>query len=203
MHKTYSYIAAGIFLVLLFGCSPVIHSFSVVPLTITANDSVKVNWSVSGHPTLIMHDNDNSGNLVSENSHTRYREFTLVVQKHGKEISRMIQVNVLSTNDSSVIIFGTTLSGDTLVAKGINNEQKWGDGFEIVSVASGCNRKLLVTHGNKTFPVDAAGNPLLQFEGDPVKGFWEFSCLLTSAEKLDITTAPSTLQIKVTIRSKN
>src|SRR5882757_10953803 len=43
-------------------CGPAIHSFQVDQQTITAADSIKVNWDVSGKPTLVIHENEAAGN---------------------------------------------------------------------------------------------------------------------------------------------
>src|ERR1700690_519935 len=137
--------------VLFYSCKPSIRSFTVKPLTITSLDSVEATWDVSGAPTLLIHENtmvpDSARGIVI----AKYLELTLVVRKGGKEAKRMIQVTMLPSESSNEIVFSNVLSanGDTLIAKGEKNKLRWGDEFQIVSVASNSKRLLYVRHSGK------------------------------------------------------
>jgi hypothetical protein len=195
------------FLLLIFlcySCSPRIRSFSVTPLIITSKDSVQVNWSVNGKSTLLFHENilPKNSNPLAGDSTLKYFEFTLVAQKHGKERKQMIQVTVLPDRSTNDIIFKTYLKGDTLVASGEKNIQKWGNLFEIITVASGSERALLVFHNGKTVKLNNSTTPSTELAGTPLEGYWEFRSLLTDMEKKDLTKAPETLRIICTIQYK-
>jgi hypothetical protein len=181
---------------IVLSCTPRIYSFTALPATITKDDSVKINWKVRGKPSLLFHEKNNV-----DNEGTKFLEYTLVVRKKGIDSSRMIQVIVLPGVSSDMIVFATTRNRDTLIADGIKNEQRWPDQFHIVSVASASNRDLEVTHSGKTAKLDAVGTPTGIFEGTTVKGTWELRSLLSETEKKDIRTAPSTLRIKIIIKS--
>lgn len=188
-----------------YSCSPVIRSFTVQPLTITSEDSVKVNWDVRGKPTLLVHENivpPDPANLGPSDAGKKFLELTLVVQKRSKEQRRIVQVAVLPKLSTDEIVFRTDLRGDTLVAAGDKNSERWGDKFEIASVSSGSGRQLFVWHANKTVVLDKNGAPSNALMGTPVAGRWEIRSLLTDAEKKDMSTAPETLRLNATIQSK-
>jgi len=180
-----------------YSCGAQIHSFTVEPLTKTAADSLIIKWDVSGDATLLYREKPVPGDSAS-----KYLEFTLVVQKGGKEVNRFIQVKVLPDESTDEIVFPTNLSGDTLVAAGEKNILRWGNMFQILSVASASGRKLTVKHSDKTVELDKDGSPSSGLEGTPVEGYWEFRSLLTDTEKNDLSNAPEKLKIKTTIQYK-
>lgn len=186
------------FSILFYSClpKPVINSFTVTPLTITVEDTVKVNWDVKGKPTLLVHQK------VAADSGVKYLELTLVVEKGAKEVNRPVQVTVVPTNSTTQIIFSTDLKGDTLIAADDKNPDKWGNRLEILSVSSASARQLIVWHANKTAVLDKAGTLSTAFEGTPVEGRWVFKSQLTADEKKGTVTPPATLEINATIRYK-
>src|SRR4051794_21541364 len=96
---------AGCFL----SCGPQIHSFTVSPLTIVKDDSVKIKWAARGEPTLLV----NIDSAEDEQPETRI--FTLVVQKSGKEKRRVTEVTVLPRESEDDIVFSTTRNGEMIV----------------------------------------------------------------------------------------
>lgn len=178
-------------------CGPAIRSFSVVPLTITAADSVKVNWSARGKATLITH----TDTAINDPDDRRYelREFTLVVQKNGKDKKQVAQVNVLPAESADDIIFSTIRNGDTLIASGEKNVLRWGTYFKIKTAASASARELIVVHGEKTATLAKDGTPSVLFAGISNSGNWEIKSLLTEAEKTDSSTIPARLRIHTII----
>jgi len=162
----------------------------------TADDTLKVNWDVKGNPTLLVHETelpDSAGKVL---------EMKLVVEKGGKEVNRVVQVEVVPKNSTTSITFGTELRGDTLIAEDDKNPGVWGDRFEILSVSNASNRPLTVTHAGRTASLDETGTPSNAFAGTPVEGRWSFKSLLTAAEKANHALLPERLQINTTITYK-
>ena len=162
----------------------------------TTDDTLIVNWDIKGNPTLLVHETElpESGGKILE--------MKLVVEKGGKEVNKVVQVEVLPNNSTTSITFSTQLRGDTLVAEDDKNPGVWGDRFEILSVSNASNRPLTVTHANRTASLDKAGTPSRIFAGTPVEGRWVFRSLLTPAEKADHSLLPERLQINTTITYK-
>ena len=203
----------------LVSCGPSIHSFQVDQQTITAADSIKVNWEVSGKPTLVIHENEVGGSAPGGNGgsiqvgngggsaiekegaiHAKYLELTLVAQKNGKEARQFIQVIVLPPASVDTVVFPVgSLHGDTLLAAGEKNISRWGDHFRLGSVASASGRPLLVTHGGKTVVLDGQHSDTVIFRDMTNSGSWEIRSLLTDAEKRDPTTTPATLRLRTTL----
>lgn len=182
-------------------CGPAIRSFQVDQQTITAADSVKVNWDVSGKPTLMIHEQNaaggNAGPGAAETGVEKFLELTLVAQKNGKEKRQFIQVIVLPGESVDTIVFPVSaLHGDTLIAAGEKNIGRWGDHFQLTSVASASGRPLLVQHGGKTILLDAQTPDTLTFGGMSNSGAWEIRSLMTNAEKSDPSQAPPTLRLR-------
>ena len=186
---------------LCFSCAPKIIKFDVTPLTISKDDSVFVTWKVRGKPILIEHDKTP---LDSSNPTGMYfKEFTLVAQKNNKEAKQKKQVTVLPAESKDVIIFNTILNGDTLIAKGISNPELWNNNFQVSSIASASGRPIFAMHENKTAVLNASGIFSGAFEGTPVSGYWELKSLLTPKEKKDMSLAPATLRINITVQYKS
>lgn len=181
----------------LAACGPSIKSFTADAITVTSKDSVRFNWDITGTPTLLFHEEP-----VTDSLEPHYLEFKLVVKKGKDEVSRPIEIIVLPKQSSNLIVFSTTLSGDTLVAADEKNPERWGNRFEIQSIASACNRKLTVSHAAINAEVDELGTLTTAFAGTPVEGPWSFKSLMTEAEKADHTLAPETLRIKINIQRK-
>jgi hypothetical protein len=127
-------------------------------------------------------------------------EFTLVVQKQKKEVRQKVQVVILPKESTNEIIFPTYLRGDTLIASGDKNQERWGDKFSILTVNSGSGRQLVVKHANKIANLDKNGSPSNDLKGTPIAGVWEIRSMLTEADKKDMSSAPATLRIIATIQ---
>jgi hypothetical protein len=164
-----------------------------MPLTITADDSVKMNWSVRGQPTLLTH----TDTAVNDPDNPQYetREYTLVVQKKGKEVKKTALVNVLPVLSADDIVFTTVRKGDTLVAAGEKNSQRWGTRFVIQTVSSGSRRELTVSHNGRTAQLSQDGSASGLLAGLPNSGDWEITTLLTAAEKADTGSIPGKLRV--------
>ncbi len=193
-------------------CGPAIHSFQVDQQTITAADSIKANWDVSGKPTLLIHENNVSneenaaggiqvagggnGQGQAGTIHSKFMELTLVAQKNGKEKRQFIQVIVLPRESMDTIVFPiTALHGDTLIAAGEKNKARWGDHFALTSVTSASGRPLLVSHGGKIAVLDGQKPDTITFRGMANSGPWEIRSLQTDAEKRDPATTPAALRL--------
>jgi len=162
----------------------------------TAEDTLKVNWDIKGTPTLLVHETelpDSGGKIL---------EMKLVVEKGGKQVNRVVQVEVLPKNSTTSITFSTALVGDTLVAEDDKNPGVWGDRFEILTVSNASNRPLIVTHANRTASLDKAGTPSNAFAGAPVEGRWVFKSMITATEKADHSLLPERLQINTVLTYK-
>jgi hypothetical protein len=181
-----------------WSCQPKIYDFQAIPLTVGANDSIVLNWKVKGDPKLIVHDQK----LTGADSGIVLREFTLVVQKKDKEIARKIQVRILPDEAKTRIVFKTKLNGDTLVAAGINNIERWGDAFVIKNISSALERTIRVAHENKVTTLVPGAHNDTRLEGTTVKGYWEFRSLLTADERANHSLAPDRLSIQITVKHK-
>jgi hypothetical protein len=178
---------------MLTACGPAIRYFVIVPQTITAGDSIKINWSVRGKPTMLLH--IDSAVITGDDPHPEYREFTLVSQKRKKEKRSFIQVIVLPEESEDDIVFSTIRKGDSLIAAGEKNEIRWGTRFLLKTVSSGSGRTLQVSHGGKTVVLDKEGSGSVQFAGIPNSGEWEIRTAMSDREKADSTTIPAKLTI--------
>lgn len=196
--KLYSvWLFAIIVTIACYSCGPKIYFFKVEPETVTSTDSLKINWDVSGEPTLLIHEK-----YASDDSTIKLMELTLVVQKGDKEIKQFVQVNIVQNVGTNEIIFPTILSGDTLIAAGENNIEKWGKLFEVISVASISNRELIVKHANKTTILDKEGTFSDNFLDTPIEGYWEIRSLVSESEKEDLESLPEDLSINVKYKYK-
>ncbi|MEP6746904.1 MAG: hypothetical protein ABJB86_04210 [Bacteroidota bacterium] len=176
-----------------FSCKPLVHLYTVQPMTITADDSVFVSWSVRGKATLLTHTIPAS--VDPDNPQPETREYTLVVAKKGKEIKRTVIVDVRDLHSADDIVFTTLRKGDTLLAEGEKDIKKWGNHFLLQSVMTGSDRDLAVSHAGKMATLNADGSPSMVFNGVPNSGKWEIRCLLTAAEKQDSSRIPGKLRI--------
>jgi len=172
------------------GCKPLIHSFTVTPLTITARDSVRMKWSVRGSPTLLTHTDS------TEQPGFESREFTLVVEKNGKQVKNTAVVNVLPEQSADIIEFDCVRKGDTLIAKGEKNIRRWGNHFLLGTVRSYSGRALLVVHAGHSASLLADSSGSAALAGLPNSGTWTIKTMLTAAEKKDSSSIPGTLQLQ-------
>ena len=180
-------------------CKPKIQSFAVMPLTITAADSVRIQWKARGEAVLLTHTDTASMDDI-DNPVFETREYTLVVRRKGKEIKRSAVVNVLPLVSADNIVFTCERRGDALVAAGEKNTLRWGRQFLIQELSSACNRDLLVVHENKTALLNRNGTSSSLLQGLCNSGSWEIKTPLTAEEKLDSSLIPATLRIRSVIK---
>lgn len=174
---------------ILESCGPKIFSFNIQPLTIAQDDSVKINWSVRGKPTLLFNVEE-AGDERSE-----LRIFNLVVQRSGKEKDSVVFVNVLPQESQDNIVFDAERNGDTLIAKGEKNINRWGDFYKIKTISSASKRDLIVTHMGITVQLKADGTSSSLLKNLSNSGDWEIKTLLTPEEKQMPDKIPSVLKI--------
>lgn len=173
------------------GCSPKIYFFEANTQAISNIDSVQLRWKVRGKPVLLTHVQelpDRRDGLL------RRLEYTLVVQKNGKEQTKFIEVDVLKPDSYTDIVFNVLRKGDSLYASGIKDVQKWGTKFVIDGVANPATRNLLIIHENKAIKV-VAGDSTDVFKGTPVSGHWDIRTNLSEEEMKDSSLIPFRLII--------
>jgi len=130
----------------------------------------------------------------------RLRYLTLVVSRNGQDSSRVVQIAVRPDSAADEIGFRPVIRGDSLVGEGINNPRRWGNDFDILSVADGSNRTMDVYHPPISKTIYAGEKPVITFKGTPVQGFWQFRTLMTAAEKNNHSLIPKLLKILVTLK---
>ena len=197
-----------LFATVLFGCSngPKITKFEAGPREICYGDTIRANWDINGTPTMLISMSDvaeDPGTAPVGDMAPRYLTMTLVVHKgNNDDVVQRVQVEMLPPSSKNTIAFNTILREDTLVAAGTKNLKRWGDRFQIATVASGSDRKLFVRHGGKMVQLEEDGTPSNGLAGMALEGDWEIFSLLTSAERQDTTTAPDRLKVEATIQCK-
>jgi hypothetical protein len=162
-----------------------------LPFTLNASDTIKI--PLESTDSLII---QKQSDLVRDD---RLRYLTMVASLRGKEANSTKQVAIRPDTASDVIAFRTVIRSDSLIAEGINNPVRWGNNFNILTVASGSNRALTVTHAGKSREIPAA-QPGNGFEGTPVRGFWSLRTPMTAAEKSDAHLIPVFLKLSITIK---
>ena len=165
----------------------------MAPLVIFPDDSVKVNWSVSGRPTLLVYDRHGGKD-------TLYRQFTLSVRKNGKEVGRHVQVQVLSKGDTDIVAFLTIPKNDSLVAAGIKNTARWGTGAAISKIINNNGRAIDIVHGGRTIHLEAGEQANNSLDGTFVSGPWTLQTFMSPQEKSDRTKRPDRLSLLITIK---
>jgi hypothetical protein len=187
-------------------CGPSINSFVIQPLSISNEDSVRINWDVRGTPTLLVRERpvlDDSEHVVTGALTPRYVDYQLVVERGGKEVHQTIQVVVYPAFFTNEIIMEVIdRIGDTIIAKGIKDPLRWGRLFEVVSVSTGSMRELQISHSGKVAIVDNNGTTSLELKGTPIEGEWEIKTVLNEEEKRDEALIPSDLKIIAVIQYK-
>jgi hypothetical protein len=182
---------------LLVACHPRIYSFTVDPKSIGPGDPIRVSWEVKGQPSLQIRDYPYPGD---SNTGDKLRYITLVVTRNHQEISQVVQVAVRSDSATDEIAFRPVISGDSLVAAGVNNPVRWGDHFDILSVTDGGSRVMEVSHAGITRELRPGDKPEDAFKGTPVQGDWTFRCQMTPEEKNHQRPLPVFLRIFITIK---
>jgi hypothetical protein len=183
--------------VLLAACQPRIYSFTVDPKSIGPSDRIRVGWEVKGEPSLQIQDYPYPGDSSSGD---KLRYITLVVTRNKHEISQVVQVAVRRDSASDEIAFRPVVAGDSLVAAGINNPVRWGNEFDILSVADGSDRAMEVSHAGIARELHPGDKPDDAFKGTPVQGDWIFRCQMTPEERNHQRPLPLFLRIFITIK---
>jgi hypothetical protein len=132
----------------------------------------------------------------------RLRYITLVASSHEKDSLRTIEVAVRPDTAGDEVIFRTALRGDTLVGGGINNPLRWGDEYDILTVADTSNRPIEVVHAHISRVLHREDPPDGSFKGTPVTGNWVLRTYLTPADKNNPGALPNTLEILITIKHR-
>lgn len=184
-------------------CAPKINSFTVNKRMIGPADTLAFKWDVKGQPTLLYHERSMTSPGTPDSAAVRYLQFTLLVERNGREPKKKtLDVLLQPANSTDSIVCATQLSGDTLVASCIKDTLRWGKDYQVVTARTGSGRSLKVTHDGKTSVLDAAGTASHLFEGTTVSGAWRISSLLSASEKADMSTAAEKLTVIVTIQRK-
>jgi hypothetical protein len=226
-------------------CHPRIYSFSALPESAGAGDSVLVVWEVKGQASLLVHDASYppgegtalapitlivkqgnkldsfnltakdtlllhlpaAGNLTIRNAYAgefgeRIRSFRLVASKYNKDSVRDRQVVYYPDSASDEIGYRVEVMGDSLVAEGPNNPQRWGDLFEIMTVSSPAGRDLRVSHAGISAVLHPGDVPSAAFAGTPVQGFWSLRSAETEAEKRNPGLIPHGFILHITIKHR-
>jgi hypothetical protein len=138
-------------------------------------------------------------NQKNSSPESRLRYLTLVSSAQGNEAPETVQVEIRENSDSDVIAFTAKPQGDSLIAAGENNPQRWGENFAINTVSAGSNRTLVVSHAGITRVLQKGESPNTAFKGTPVSGAWSISSPMTTEEKSGTQRPPPFLKITITI----
>ena len=184
-------------LIFLAGCGPKIFTFDAGRNSICEGDSIRVTWDVRGTPTLLISFAEDS---TQDGSKPKTMWLTLVAGDNADVRRKEIEIYPKRGLDS--VAFTTTLQGDTLVASGTKNSDRWGDEFEILSVASGSGRPLTVRHAGRSVTLDGGGTSSTGLQGTAYNGDWDLRSGLTNAERQQPANTPDWLIVRATIQCK-
>lgn len=185
---------------LLASCSPKIFSFTAEPKTVSTKDSVILSWRARGKPTMRF-DQKHIANPPGDS--LNLLEFTLVVEKGSKDPAHKTQsVRLLpSLSLQFMPVRISSISGDSLIAKGITDTLLWRDYF-VYSVTGTQNRRLLVTHNSITSELTDSLTSSFAWKQTPFAGGWEIKTLLNKSEIEDRSQIPERFILKVMIHKK-
>jgi hypothetical protein len=190
-------IATALAVIFIGGCGPKIYNFDVAQSSICEGDSIKVTWDMRGTPTMLI-------NFVEDSSQTGNKPKTVWLTLVGGDNDdvRRKEIMVYPQHGLDSVAFITSLQSDTLIASGTKDPDRWGDRFEILTVASGSGRPLSVRHAGRSVELDAGGTPSTGLEGTPYEGDWDLRSIITSAERQQPATTPNWLIVRATIQCK-
>ncbi len=179
-----------------------ISSFEAVPERVCGTQGTVLRWKATGK-LAIRADNEAQASddpcAASGQSVTKY---TLVARRWGKEVSRPAEVAVIQANAREPIVFSSTdVAKGSVIAKGVKDD-RWGNDFEIATVAACDGRTIEIQHAGKSVEVKPNEPPSSQLAGAELSGEWELRSPLSPAESNDHSTIPNRLRVVVTVRCK-
>ena len=181
-------------------CKPKIFSFTVSRHIVTSKDSVHLEWKVRGKPDLdsfqkrIPYFSGDSVDLL---------QFKLTVRKGRKKpVSKTLEVKLVPALYKDYLAIRVTgRDADTLVARGIKDSMY--HDFNIESIASRNNRKMMVVHGGREVILSDSGSQIQTLKGLDYEGPWILRTLLTQEEKQNPRLIPDRFNITAIIQPKN
>jgi hypothetical protein len=187
----------------LFGCAgPSINRFDITPQVLCGNQSAVATWDVSGEPSINF--SVEPAPLAAGRCAPAGREtfaFDLMVQKHGKDVGKQVEVLRITDGSSEPVILPTSrLEGSEVVAGGIKNPALWTDRVRIKTLAACESRAIEVRHSDKTVLLPADGSPSGALAGTELTGTWELRSPLSQEERANPRLRPRQLEIVATLR---
>lgn len=170
----------GLLLALTASCAPRIHHFELSPAVVCAGDPPSTGrWSARGDLSLQVSTSDReSGDpavrqrLQQLPPGARLVALRLVASRNGEERDAETRwIEQLPESFPDEVAFPARLEEGGLVASGTKNPARWGDRFEIATVAALDGRTLLVRHAGQDAEVGAA--PSSALAGTALEGPWE------------------------------
>lgn len=185
------------------GCAgPSITRFDVRPQVLCGNQSAVATWDVSGEPAINF--SVEPVPLASGRCSAAGREtfaVDLMVQKHGKEAGKQVEVVRIADGSAEPVIFPTSrLEGSDVVAGGEKNPTLWTSIVRVETLASCQNRPIEVEHSGKTVLLGTDGSPSNALAGTELTGTWELRSPLNLQEQANPRLRPKQLEIVATLR---
>ncbi len=185
------------------GCAPAIQRFEVTPSTVCAGDAPAVaSWAARGEVALQVRvdDRDSSAPEVRDRLQqlppgARLVTLRLTASRGGEERAAQTRaVEQLPDTFETEIAFGGQPAEGGVVAAGVKNPARWGDRFEIATVAALDGRTVEVRHAGRV--VTVGGDAADGLAGTALAGPWELRW------KADGGVPPEVLRLRATARCK-
>jgi hypothetical protein len=199
-----TWIASPLLLLLATACwAPRIQQFELTPSTVCAGDPPSVGrWQAEGDLALQVSVDDRDSSAPEVRDHlqqlppgSRLVTLRLTASRSGQERAAETRtIEQLPDSFETEIVFPALPEQGGVVATGTKNTARWGDRFEIGTIASGDGRTLVVRHADRTATVGPEPSPA--FDGATLEGAWEL--WWTS----DGQAPPEVLRVKATVRCK-
>jgi hypothetical protein len=184
-------------------CAPRIHHFELSPALVCAGDPPSTgSWNARGDLSLQVStsEQESSDPAVRERLQqlppgTRLVMLRLVASRAGEERDVETRwIEQLPERFETEVVFPASPEPGGLVAAGAKNPARWGDRFEIATVAALDGRTLLVRHAGQATEVGAA--PSIALAGTALEGPWELRW------RSDGGTPPEVLRVSVVARCR-
>ena len=120
----------------------------------------------------------------------------LVASRYGKEAASTRWIEVLPPSFANDVGFPAAPAEGGVVARGHKNAARWGNRFEVATVASVDGRKLEVRHDGRRAALPASGEASSALAGTALEGDWELWWQADGGE------APDTLTVHVVARCR-
>jgi len=183
----------------LVSCKPRIYFFNVNERETTSADSLRFHWKVRGEPTLMF---DRIRIASPPDDSLDILEFTLSVKKNGIDSSRKLQVVIRATETSDrVVIPVESLSGDTIIARGMKDRARW-ENFKIIGLINVMRRPLLVFHSGVSAVFADSGAVSTRWKDLSYSGDWEIRARMTDEEKKNHHLIPDRFEVGAIIQKK-